>query len=76
MNTGLTYGSTVKQDLKYTLSRQLEKRRDVALRRVPDKQRLASKQIEDIGEESISKGRKEIIIEPSCLVVITLITSL
>lgn len=52
--------------MKSALSRQLNRRRDMALRRlavVPKQKKLVTV------EESISKGRREIIIEPSCSVV-------
>ena len=46
--------------MKSSLSRALDKRRDAANRRIISaKEQLQSK-------ESISKGRREIVIEPSC----------
>ena len=51
--------SNDQQDMKSALSKQLNRRRDLAARRIS---------ITDPHEkkESVSKGRKEIVIEPSC----------
>ena len=47
------------QDMKSALSRQLSRRRDLASQKRPLQEQQSNK-------ETISKGRKEIVIEPSC----------
>ncbi|XP_073249245.1 uncharacterized protein [Porites lutea] len=53
-------------DLKTALTRHLEKRRDFAKQEARKINVPSLKQRKAVGEDSISKGRREIIIEPSC----------
>ena len=54
------------QDRKAALASQLNRRKDLALGRAS----VASKPKKTVTDDSISKGRREIVIEPSCSVVI------
>ena len=52
--------------MKTALTRHLEKRRDFAKQEARKINIPSLKQRKAVGEDSISKGRREIIIEPSC----------